>query len=116
MLLGTGMREQHHSQLRLDGVDHAVVQEFVRFLYTGEVEQASIDDQDMVCHLLAVGHRYEVASLVKICSAHIALSEQLELSELKAQVMDYICSCRARIATIQGTEDFGRLAAKFPKL
>eukprot|EP00928_Gymnodinium_smaydae_P023964 TRINITY_DN1955_c0_g3_i1.p1 TRINITY_DN1955_c0_g3~~TRINITY_DN1955_c0_g3_i1.p1 ORF type:complete len:414 (-),score=56.77 TRINITY_DN1955_c0_g3_i1:107-1294(-) len=128
MLLESGMREgEAGSEVCLDGVEQAVADIFVRFLYTDALSEETVSDPDCLCHLLALGHRFEVKSLVRLCLSHIKvteetaverliMAEQLSLSDLKQQVMDYMCSNRKRLAAIQKTEDFKRLGVKYPSL
>ena len=82
---------------------------------------------DMLRHLLARGHKYEVGSLVRFCSERVAVSEenaidrllmaeQLNLDLLKEQIMDFICSCCARFARAQKSEAFGRLVKSYPQV
>ena len=46
----------------------------------------------------------------------LIMAEQLSLSALKEQVMDFVCSCRLRLAVIQRTEAFARMSKNYPHL
>merc|ERR1719356_2421537 len=55
MLQSSPMREsQQDHRICLDGVDQAIVRCFVKFLYTEEVDQETLRNQDAVCHLLSL--------------------------------------------------------------
>jgi len=128
MLLQSGMREsQVGAQISLDGVDHSIAEQFVRFLYTEELDPKIFESPDAVCHLLALGHRYEVRSLFQICSdrltitvdtaiEQLVMAEQFSMTALKEQVMEFICSCRKRLAQVQRTAAFERMSKGYPQL
>jgi len=131
MLLTSGMRETQQSfdEIRLEGADARVASWFVRFLYTDEVAVEAWDDQEALCFLLALAHRYQVQSLVERCQARLVeqLSEEsaperlmmadlLDSPALKAAVLDYICGSHRRLARVQATEGFARLAKTRPQL
>ncbi|CAK0879117.1 unnamed protein product [Prorocentrum cordatum] len=96
MLLGVPMRErQSDFPVDLSDFDIAVVKRFVHFLYADEVDQDTLVNPDALWHLIKLGHKYDVDSLVQLCCAHIVLAEetvieptlllaeQLGLTELK---------------------------------
>lgn len=128
MLLESGMRESGAgAKIPLDGYDQAIVQQFVRYLYSDEVDQGLQEDADALCHLLTLGHRYEVASLTEYCIARLQITddtaierlmmaEQLGVPSLKEQAMLYISACRARLARLQKTEAFSRMSRNYPSL
>jgi len=128
MMLESGMREsQAGARISLEGADRSTTEHFVRFLYTGGLSEESLDDPSSLCHLLSLGHRFEVPSLVQLCSARLTttedtaveqliMAEQLGLSALKEQIMDFVCSCRSRLAVIQKTEAFVRMSKNYPHL
>lgn len=128
MLFQSGMRESSaDAKIPLGDFDQAIVQQFVRFLYSDELEQDLAKDPDALCHLFTLGHRYEVDSLVEYCAdrLHVTedramdllmMAEQLCIPALKEQVMLYICSCRARLAKVQKTEGFIRMSKNYPNV
>lgn len=127
-MLASGMQESGvGSKIMVADAEHSVVQEFVRFLYSGKVSPAVLEGQDMLCHLLALGHKYEVCSLVTFCTRRMAITEenamecllmaeQFHLESLKKQVMQFLCSCTARFLRAQKSEAFARLVKNYPEL
>lgn len=131
MLLSSGMREaqQGFDELYLEGADAKVASWFVRFIYTDEVPAEAWDDQEALCFLLALAHRYQVQSLLERCQARLVeqLSEEsaperlmmadlLDSPALKAAVLNFICGSHRRLARVQATEGFARLTKTRPQL
>ncbi|CAK0793805.1 unnamed protein product [Prorocentrum cordatum] len=122
MLLSSSMLEsQIHSKLNLEGADANIAHRFVRFLYINKLDPDTLHSEDALCHLLQLAHRYQVRTLLRQCIANITvtaetaverlvMAEQLDIPELKAQVMTFLCGCRARLADIQRTDAFARMS------
>lgn len=128
MLLESSMREaQADAKVVLEGVDRTIAERFVHFIYTDELDQVSVESQDALCHLLTLGHRFEMPSLIEACSAkltitdevvveRLVMADQLGLPVLKEHALNYICSSRTRLASVQKTEAFGRASRSYPHL
>lgn len=131
LLFSSGMRETTDAgyELRLEGADAKVAVWFVRFLYTDEVAHEAWEDQEGLCYLLTVAHRYQVQPLVERCQFRLVeqLSEEraperlmmadlLDSPALKFAVLDYICGSHRRLARIQASDGFERLTRTRPGL
>lgn len=129
MLLGVPMREsQQNFPVDLSDFDSAVVKRFVHFLYADEVDQDALANPDALWHLIKLGHKYDVDSLVQLCCAHVVLAEetvieptlvlaeQLGLAELKERAIKFIVGCGNRLAKLTGQQAFGVLTASSPHL
>lgn len=131
MLFSSGMREtqQQGFELRLEGADARIAGWFVRFLYSDEVAIEAWEDQEALCYLLTVAHRYQVQSLIEKCQARLVeqlneesaperlmMAEMLDSPGLKAAVLEYLCGSHRRLARVQNTEAFTRLVQSRPML
>jgi len=131
MLFTSGMREtmQDGFELYLEGADGRIADWFVKFLYTDEVSPEAWDDQEALCYLLALAHRYQVQPLVERCQARLVdqlseesaperliMADMLDSPALKAAVLDYMCGSHRRLARLQASEGFGRLTKTRPQL
>lgn len=130
MFFASGMLEsKSNAAINVEGADRPIVQKFVKFLYSDKLDAETTASWDLLCHLLSLAHRYEVQSLVEYCSAQIAASlteenaaeglrvaELLQLASLKEQVMGFLCASRTRLAAIQKTKSFMRMATDYPQL
>jgi len=130
MLFGTGMREAAPDvEVTLSDTEPQVLNWFLHFLYTGRIVAEAWQDDEALCHLLAVAHKYEVSGLVSRCEAEIAArlteanaAERLMMADLlctrglRGSVLEYICSSKERLAKVQGTEGFVRLGQQRPWL
>lgn len=117
------------AEVCLSDAEPLIVESFLHFLYTGRIKAEVWEDDEGVCHLLSLGHKYEVASLVESCVDRLAaqLSESnaaerlmtadlMGIQKLQEAALDFICVSPARLARIQGTEGFERLGVQRPRL
>mmetsp|Transcript_59668 Transcript_59668/g.129216 ORF Transcript_59668/g.129216 Transcript_59668/m.129216 type:complete len:391 (+) Transcript_59668:66-1238(+) len=128
MLFG-GMREAGSGEIVFEDIEPRAVAWFLRYIYTDDIESEAWEDDEALCHLLALAHKYEVQPLLECCEARLVaklgeesaaerlmMAEHLEIPSLRAAVLDYICSTKARLAAVQGTDGFERLARQRPQL
>merc|ERR1719414_118840 len=100
----------------------------LRFMYTGALDTKLEKDTDAIA-LLEVAHQYDVASLVELCVAvlsswlteeraaeYLMIAEHAGLECFRKRCLDFITSSHARLAEVQTTESFTRLAEKRPHL
>eukprot|EP00747_Dinoflagellata_sp_TGD_P213480 gnl/TRDRNA2_/TRDRNA2_86422_c1_seq1.p1 gnl/TRDRNA2_/TRDRNA2_86422_c1~~gnl/TRDRNA2_/TRDRNA2_86422_c1_seq1.p1 ORF type:complete len:343 (+),score=62.34 gnl/TRDRNA2_/TRDRNA2_86422_c1_seq1:62-1030(+) len=128
MLYGTGMQEAapdaevHMPDMQLD-----VAKQFLHSLYTNEIHADAWEDDEMLCHLLAAFHKYEVTALATRCELQIItcltednvaerlmMADLLNIPGLKKQVLDFATGSRERLSRIQATDGFQRLAQLRP--
>eukprot|EP00812_Abedinium_dasypus_P009491 NODE_3179_length_818_cov_414.834862.p1 GENE.NODE_3179_length_818_cov_414.834862~~NODE_3179_length_818_cov_414.834862.p1 ORF type:complete len:178 (+),score=51.97 NODE_3179_length_818_cov_414.834862:116-649(+) len=129
MLLSSGMREASCAEVDLPDMSVGAARTFLHCIYTDEVDKATWDDAEALCHLLAAVHRYEMRPLAGRIAARVAalLTEQcacerlmmadlLGIPELRAQVLDFVVSSRSRFSRVQATESYKRLGMQRPQL
>jgi len=130
MLFSSGMLETKQGfELCLEGADARIASWFVRFLYSDEVASEAWDDQEALCYLLTLAHRYQVQTLLEKCQARLVellneesaperlmMADMLDSPGLKTAVLEYICGSHRRLARMQATEGFARLARTRPML
>lgn len=130
MFYSAGMREAAaDAQVTLGDVEPKVAGWFLDFLYSDTIAEDVWEDDEAVCHLLAVAHEYDVTSLLRRCEARISsrltaenaierlmMADRLGIPGLRGTVLQYICCSRARLAKVQAGEAFGRLGKNFPHL
>lgn len=130
LLFSSGMRETRQSfELRLEGADSRIANWFIHFLYSDEVALEAWEDQDALCYLLTLAHRYQVQPLWERCQARLVeqldeesaperlmMAEMLDSAGLKSAVLGYMCGSHRRLARIQATEAFARLVRVRPLL
>eukprot|EP00929_Paragymnodinium_shiwhaense_P118514 TRINITY_DN90425_c0_g1_i1.p1 TRINITY_DN90425_c0_g1~~TRINITY_DN90425_c0_g1_i1.p1 ORF type:complete len:370 (-),score=45.55 TRINITY_DN90425_c0_g1_i1:543-1652(-) len=102
--------------------EHAVVRAFARFLYTDYLDEGSTD---MCCHLLRLGHRYEISALTQRCTARIIasltssavpeavvewlmLADEVAMEDLKTNILRFLIGS-GMLAEAQSTEPWARL-------
>jgi hypothetical protein len=106
-MLNVGLRESATAELRITDFDVPVVQDFVRFLYTGNCDATPHAEQ-----LLALAHRYQMPDLQRLCEYSLqsgltpanaldvlALADLYSCSDLRKAVMDYIARNPAALLT-----------------
>jgi hypothetical protein len=106
-MLNAGLRETATAELKITDFDVSVVQDFVRFLYTGNCDATPHAEQ-----LLALAHRYQMPDLQRLCEYSLqsgltpanaldvlALADLYSCSDLRKAVMDYIARNPAALLT-----------------
>jgi len=131
MLVGGCMREAGpDGEVFLgEDVEPKVAFWFLRFLYTDEIDENAWADDEALCHLTALAHKYEVKSLLDRCLARVVaqlteetaaerlmMADHFQISGLRHAVLHFMCSTKTRLATVQGTSGFSRLAEQRPHL
>merc|ERR1712032_510232 len=79
-------------------------------------------DDEMMCHLLTLEHKYQVQSLVEICAVAIEaklsdenacerlmMADMLGVDRLKQLVLSFVTSSRGQLARVQSTEGYTRM-------
>jgi len=101
-MFSSGMQESvSGAVVKLEGTEPSVLGWFLEFLYTDKIDAEAEEDEEALCHLLEVAHRYEVEGLVSCCETRLALklsnetaperlmmAERLGLSVLRSEVLD----------------------------
>eukprot|EP00930_Biecheleria_cincta_P004709 TRINITY_DN105635_c0_g1_i1.p1 TRINITY_DN105635_c0_g1~~TRINITY_DN105635_c0_g1_i1.p1 ORF type:complete len:451 (+),score=81.17 TRINITY_DN105635_c0_g1_i1:72-1355(+) len=130
MLLSSGMREATPgSEVTLVDTEPKAANWFLEFLYTGKINEDAWKNDEALCHMLALAHKYEVRSLLNACETEIAarlceetaaerlmMADLLGIAGLRAEVLSFMCCSRERLAKVQGTEAFKRLGQRRPQL
>mmetsp|Transcript_70565 Transcript_70565/g.163082 ORF Transcript_70565/g.163082 Transcript_70565/m.163082 type:complete len:368 (+) Transcript_70565:138-1241(+) len=124
----SGMREQQQKEVVIKDLDPAAVRRMLRFMYTGALDTKLEKDSDAIA-LLEVAHQYDVASLVELCvstlsswltedkaAEYLMIAEHAGLESFRRRCLDFITSSHSRVAEVQTTEAFARLAEKRPHL
>lgn len=124
----SGMREEQQREVHIKDLDPVAVQRMLRFMYTGALDMNFEKDAEVVA-LLEVAHQYDVASLVELCVATLAswltedkaaeylmIAETAGLDSFRQRCLDFITSSHTRVAEVQASEAFIRLAEKRPHL
>lgn len=124
----SGMREQQQKEVVIKDLDPGSVRRMLRFMYTGALDVKLEKDSDAIS-LLEVAHQYDVASLVEVCVAtlsswltedkaaeYLMIAEHAGLECFRKRCLEFITSSHTRVAEVQATEAFSRLAEKRPHL
>lgn len=120
------MKEKQEKEVHIKDLEAIPVKALVRYLYTGVVDQAALDSDELAVNLLEAAHRYEVPGLVERCVQMIVgrfkvetVAERLEMADLigskyfKAQCLEFI---QAHLAEVQATDAYSRLVERRPAL
>lgn len=130
MLLSSGMSEATaDGEVVLTDVNSQVMDWFLHYLYTDSLAPELDGNDEALCHILAVAHKYQVDSLVNRCIMGIVsnltedtacerlmMADLLGLADFQQLVLQYICSTPERIVNIQVTEGYSRLKDQRPRL
>jgi hypothetical protein len=124
---GHGHLEATEGRVVIEDVDPGVARAFLEAIYTGKIPEEAWADQETMCDLLAVFHKYEVQHLVTRCEAHVAsqlnartvcerymMAELLDLPLLRKEALKFITESTRRLAEVQATAGFQRLTQKRP--
>lgn len=124
----TSMKEQAEREVSITDLEPSAVHRMIRFMYTGTLTSELSNDNETIA-LLEAAHRYQVAVLVELCV--LALSSRLTveivaerlmvadlagLESLRRACLVFITSSSGRVAAVQATEGFAKLAHKRPHL
>jgi len=122
MLIGSGMKETvSNGELVLeDDLEPKVVEWFLNYIYTDKIEEEAWEDDEAMCHLLSLAHKYQMMSLQRMCLAKIVaklsednaserlmMADHFQIPTLQEAVLDYMCLT---------TVGFARLAETRPQL
>lgn len=115
--------------VKIDALEPKAVRWFLHFLYTDKIPEEVSEDDEALCHLLQIADKYQVQPLLEHCVAGIRaklsdenacerlmMADQLEMTELRSFILSYIGSSRNRIAKLQASDSFARLARQRPAL
>lgn len=128
-MLSSGMKEQRLHEVHIKESEPGTVRRMLRFMYEGAMEEAELQQDDDVVSLLELAHKYDVASLVELCVSTLQLrladdkaadflmiAEHLALDGFRRDCIDFIATSYERLAEVQASEGFARLAQKRPHL
>ena len=121
------MKEKKTKEIQIEEIDPSIVQEMLKFIYTGK---CSINDKDadpmLTSELLKAAHRYQVDILTEMCGDELVSTlnpgnalELLELADmfrvqgLKTHALDMVVS---HVKTIRGSAQWKECAKKSPNL
>lgn len=130
MYFDSGMQESaENAEVTVIDLEPTAVRWFLQYIYTDQIDPEVLDDDECLCHLLAVAHRYQVQPLLEQCECGIIskLSEDnacerlmmanlLGTTSLESAILRYIGSSRAHLARLQSSDSFARLAQQRPQL
>jgi len=124
----SSMKEQAEKEVEITDLEPVAVQRMIRFMYTGAVPCELSNDNETLA-LLEAAHRYQVTVLIELCV--VALSSRLTvdivaerlmvadlagLESLRRACLLFITSSSGRVAAVQATEGYAKLAQKRPHL
>eukprot|EP00411_Alexandrium_monilatum_P022397 CAMPEP_0175221020 /NCGR_PEP_ID=MMETSP0093-20121207/20090_1 /TAXON_ID=311494 /ORGANISM="Alexandrium monilatum, Strain CCMP3105" /LENGTH=377 /DNA_ID=CAMNT_0016514557 /DNA_START=21 /DNA_END=1154 /DNA_ORIENTATION=+ len=124
----TSMKEQADKEVTITDLEPTAVHRMIRFMYTGALPSELTNDNETIS-LLEAAHRYQVSVLVELCV--VALSSRLTvevvaerlmvadlagLESLRRACLMFITSSSGRVAAVQATEGYAKLAQKRPHL
>jgi len=125
-MLSSGMKESRAKQIKIEGLEPEAVRQLVHFLYTGDVKEDVLVDDDAVASLLHAAHMYGASALVTMCTRALSLrfqietvSKQLQLAHLiscehfKAQCLEFM---RHQMPEIMQSESYKHLVQTNPSL
>mmetsp|Transcript_52052 Transcript_52052/g.100615 ORF Transcript_52052/g.100615 Transcript_52052/m.100615 type:complete len:418 (-) Transcript_52052:196-1449(-) len=130
MLLSSGMAESaSNSKVELLDTELDVVHLFLQYMYTDKVPPETQQDNEMMCHLLALSHKYQVQSLVDVCADAIAaklsdenacerlmMADLLGVARLKQLVLCFVTRSKEQFARVQSTEGYARMVQQRPHI
>lgn len=121
-----GMRETTQRNVELPDDDVDVIQALLRFLYTGEVMSDVLESDNTALALMLTAHKYEVPTLVAICSDAVSskldvesvadrllVADQIGLDSLRQPCLEFIS---VHLAEVQSTSAYTRLVDSRPQL
>mmetsp|Transcript_40582 Transcript_40582/g.81788 ORF Transcript_40582/g.81788 Transcript_40582/m.81788 type:complete len:509 (-) Transcript_40582:182-1708(-) len=124
----SSMREQQQKEVIIKDLEPCAVKRMLRFMYVGALD-VELESDGEVITLLEAAHQYQVASLVELCVAklsswltvenaaeYLMIAEHAGLARLRRRCLDFISSTHRRVAELQTTKAFARLAQKRPHL
>eukprot|EP00933_Yihiella_yeosuensis_P042980 TRINITY_DN37662_c0_g1_i1.p1 TRINITY_DN37662_c0_g1~~TRINITY_DN37662_c0_g1_i1.p1 ORF type:complete len:433 (-),score=57.06 TRINITY_DN37662_c0_g1_i1:276-1574(-) len=132
MFFGEGLafgEKAADAEVKIPDTHPTVAKAFLHSLYSAVIPEAVWEDDDALCHLFTMYHKYQVQDLQDICEKQIVnqlseanvaerlmMSDLLGVSTLRSASLDFIVSSPSRIAAVQLTEGFQRLVEQRPKL
>ena len=132
MFFGEGLafgEKAADAEVKIPDTHPTVAKAFLHSLYSAVIPEAVWEDDDALCHLFTMYHKYQVQDLQEICEKQIVnqlseanvaerlmMSDLLGISTLRSASLDFIVSSPSRIAAVQVTEGFQRLVEQRPKL
>lgn len=129
MFFSSEMAESVATTVNIYDVEPKVVVWFLHALYTDEIPAEISEDDEALCHLLAVAHKYQVQALLEHCESGIAskltednacerlmMADLLGITGLRTHILQYVGSSKERMAQLQRSEGFSRMVAKRPQL
>jgi len=124
----SGMREQQQKEVIMRDLDPLAIRRMLRFMYTGTLDPKLEKDNEAIA-LLEAAHQYDIASLVDLCvstlsswlteenaAEYLMIAEHAGLEGFRRRCLDFIANSHSRVAEVQTTEAFTRLAEKRPHL
>lgn len=124
----SGMREQQQKEVVMRDLDPLAIRRMLRFMYTGTLDPKLERDNEVIA-LLEAAHQYDIASLVDLCvstlsswlteenaAEYLMIAEHAGLEGFRRRCLDFITNSHSRVAEVQTTEAFTRLAEKRPHL
>mmetsp|Transcript_101737 Transcript_101737/g.323278 ORF Transcript_101737/g.323278 Transcript_101737/m.323278 type:complete len:501 (+) Transcript_101737:59-1561(+) len=124
----SSMREQQQKEVVIKDLEPTAVRRMLRFMYVGALD-VELESDGEVITLLEAAHQYQVASLVELCVARLSawltvenaaeylmIADHAGLARLRRRCLDFISGTHRRVAEVQTTKAFARLAQKRPHL
>jgi len=129
MFFGEGMKEAMlGAEVNMSDVDERVARIFLHALYTDEIQTEAWDNEELLCHLFASFHKYQVkGGLLQRCEARVLaqlsidnVAERLMMADLldapllRDATLGFIANGPQRLAEVQATDGFQRLTKQRP--
>lgn len=130
MFFGVGMQEaaEARPKVQVSEMDHDIMVMFLHALYTDEIQADAWANDEVLCHLYAAFHKYQVDDLMKRCEARIIalfseevvaerlmMADLLDAAALRQAALDYM-TAPEQLPNVQATEGFQRLIEQRPKI
>ena len=119
--LASPMREAEDRVVTIDDIEAKTVRLLIYFIYSGQVDDELLKSNPDTIELLLAAHRYDIPSLVDVCtqslSARVAVesvaeflyvADLIENTYFKHQCMEFI---RFHIAEVQATKAYSKFIA-----
>lgn len=124
-----GMKEMVSREVHIEDMESEEVQAFVHYLYTNELKTETVEDDDMLCHLLQAAHKYEVTSLAEYCADMVGktlavenvaerlfVADMYDCAALRASCLRFMTKSPSVLAEVQSTAGFAHLSSTRPSL
>eukprot|EP00927_Polykrikos_kofoidii_P030846 TRINITY_DN26540_c0_g1_i1.p1 TRINITY_DN26540_c0_g1~~TRINITY_DN26540_c0_g1_i1.p1 ORF type:complete len:394 (-),score=54.10 TRINITY_DN26540_c0_g1_i1:438-1619(-) len=121
------MKEANERKVIIEGVNPSAVRRMIGFMYDGKLDLDVNDDE--VCDLLYVAHRYQVTAVVDACAfdmearlteevavKYLLQADLFGVDTLKSACVKFIVASTKRLSAIQRSKSFACIVQEQPHL